>query len=100
MYSLQSTVKDLFAVHEYSINQYYFGKTFGKELDMDLVVVHNNAEKPAIDNIKEDISALFNKFFIYSLSVTFMSISEREKRNRLADKFVLKILASVSSSKR
>lgn len=97
VHSLKSKVEALFTVHEYSISQYYFWKVFGKDLEMDLVIVHNNAEKIILDQIKEEISTLFNWFFIHSLSVTFMSISERQQRNRLADKFVLKILATVQS---
>ncbi len=95
LYALKAEVEKLFEQHEFSIDQYFFGKVFGKNLDMDLVLIHSNAEKPILEQIKSEISDLFTKYFIYNLSVTFMSTSEWEKRYRLADKFVLKILGTI-----
>jgi hypothetical protein len=41
------------------IEKYFFGKSFGINLDMDLVVIYKNLEKPQIDKIKESISDIF-----------------------------------------
>ena len=49
-------------------------------------------EKPQIDELKNWISELFREFFIENASIVFMSAEEREKRYRLADKFVLQVM--------
>lgn len=49
-------------------------------------------EKPQIDELKNWISELFREFFIENASIVFMSAEEREKRYRLADKFVLQVI--------
>ena len=49
-------------------------------------------EKPQIDELKNKIAELFREFFIENISVVFMSTEEREKRYRLADKFVLQVI--------
>jgi len=64
---------------------------------MDLVVIYKNCEKPQIDAIKESINNVFKKFFIEIVSVVFMSNEEREKRYRLADKFVVNIMRNVGN---
>lgn len=98
LHALQEELQGLSLMHEFSIGQYFFGKTFWKDLDMDLVLIHNNAEKPVLDQIKSEISDIFAKYFIHTLSVTFMSTSEWQKRYRLADKFVLKILGTIDKT--
>jgi hypothetical protein len=74
------------------ISKYYFGKRFGANLDMDLIVIYKNLEKPQIDKIKDCINEIFRDYFIETVSVVFMSAEERDKRYRLADRFVLQIL--------
>ncbi len=59
---------------------------------MDIVVVYKNLEKPQIDAMKEAINDIFRSYYIELVSVVFMSHEEREKRYRLADRFVLHIL--------
>ena len=49
-------------------------------------------EKPQIDELKNWISELFREFFIENASIVFMSAEERERRYRLADKFVLQVI--------
>jgi hypothetical protein len=77
------------------IDQYYFGKKFNIDLEMDLVVVYKNCEKPQIDMIKENINEIFRSYFIESVSVVFMHIEEWQKRDRLADRFVLQIMRHI-----
>jgi hypothetical protein len=81
------------------IHSYYFGKRFGANIDMDLVVIYKNCEKPQIDMIKDSINNAFKKFLIEIVSVVFMSHEDREKRYRLADKFVLNIMRNVADVK-
>lgn len=83
---------NLFSTYEVMIEKYFFGKSFGINLDMDLVVIYKNLEKPQIDKIKESISEIFRLYFIDTVNVVFMSLDEWNKRYRLADRFVLDII--------
>ena len=96
VYSLKSDLKKIFSEYEVMIHSYYFGKRFWVPLDMDLVVIYQNCEKPQTDMIKDAINNVFKNFFIDMVSVVFMSAQDREKRYRLADKFVLHIMKNVA----
>lgn len=89
---LKQELVELFDTYEFMIHKYFFGKRFGVGLDMDLIVVYKNLEKQQIAMIKDSISEIFRTYFIDTVSVVFMSMKEREKRYRLADRFVLQIL--------
>ncbi len=91
-HGLKWTLIDLFITYESMIEKYFFGKSFGINLDMDLVVIYKNLEKPQIEKIKESINNIFKWYFIGVVSVVFMSIDEWNKRYRLADRFVLDIM--------
>lgn len=91
-YGLKWELIDLFVTYEFMIEKYFFGKSFGINLDMDLVVIYKNLEKPQIDKIKESISDIFRWYFIEVVNVVFMSFDEWNKRYRLADRFVLDIM--------
>ncbi|MCK9466957.1 MAG: hypothetical protein M0P94_01380 [Candidatus Absconditabacterales bacterium] len=91
-FGLKSELIYLFSTYEFMIEKYFFGKSFGINLDMDLVVIYKNLEKPQIDKIKESISEIFRGYFIEIVNVVFMSLDEWNKRYRLADRFVLDIL--------
>lgn len=91
-YGLKLELVDLFTTYEFMIEKYFFGKSFGINLDMDLVVIYKNLEKPQIDKIKESISDIFRWYFIEVVNVVFMSLDEWNKRYRLADRFVLDIM--------
>lgn len=67
---------------------------------MDLVVIYKNCEKPLIEKIKENISEIFRDYFMEVVSVVFMPHEEREKRYRLADKFVLHIMRNVQETQK
>ncbi|MCX6824606.1 MAG: hypothetical protein NTY80_00130 [candidate division SR1 bacterium] len=94
-FGLQNDIINLFTTYEVMIDQYYFGKKFNIDLEMDLVVIYKNCEKPQIDMIKENINEIFRKYFIEVVSVVFMNIEERQKRDRLADRFVIQIKKSL-----
>lgn len=90
-FGLQNDLITLFTTYEVMIDQYYFGKKFNIDLEMDLVVVYKNCEKPQIDMIKDQINEIFRSYFIEVVSVVFMSLEEWQKRDRLADRFVIQI---------
>lgn len=92
---LKQKLIELFQTYDIIIDKYYFWKRFGMNLEMDLVVVYKNAEKPQIDKVKEEINSIFREYFIEIVYVVFMSNEEREKRYRLADRFVLQIMRSI-----
>ena len=91
-YALKHDLISLFKQYEIMIPKYYFGKTFGVPLDMDLIVIYKNLEKPQIDSIKESINDIFRSYYIEVVSLVFMSHEEWEKRYRLADRFVMQIM--------
>ena len=90
--SLKSELTKLFDEYSVMIDKYFLWKFFGVPLDMDIVIIYKNMEKPQIDSLKSSISEIFREFFIEKVSVVFMSADEREKRYRLADKFVLQVI--------
>ena len=74
------------------IDKYFFGKRFGADIDMDLVITYKNCEKPQLDLIKDQINDIFRNYYIETVAVVFMSLEEWQKRYRLADRFVLQIM--------
>lgn len=94
-FSLKQELINIFKTYDVMIDKHFFWKRFWFDLDMDLVVVYKNAEKPQIDQIKNEINDIFRHYFIDIVYVVFMSAEEREKRYRLADRFVLQIMRSI-----
>lgn len=92
---LKNDLTTLFTTYEVMIDQYYFGKKFNIDLEMDLVVIYKNCEKPQIDMIKQNIDEIFRSYFIDMASVVFMGLEEWQKRDRLADRFVIQIKKSL-----
>ena len=90
--ALKSNLTSLFDTYSIMINKYFLWKIFWVPLDMDIVIIYQNMEKPQIDELKSWIADLFREFFIENASIVFMSAEEREKRYRLADKFVLQVI--------
>lgn len=90
--ALKSNLTSLFNTYSIMINKYFLGKIFWVPIDMDIIIIYQHMEKPQIDKLKSWISELFREFFIENASIVFMSLDEREKRYRLADKFVLQIM--------
>jgi len=96
---LKQDIVNLFETYQVMIDQYFFGKKFGMNLDMDLVVIYKNCDKMLTDQIKEEINNIFRNYHIELISMVFMPKEEREKRNRLADRFVLQIIRSLPTPK-
>lgn len=96
LYTLETDLLALFETYTYMIDQHFLWHIFGKDLELDLVVIHKNVEKPTLDAIKESIGNLFRNYFIETAQVVFMSLEEYQRRYRLADKFVLQLMRSKS----
>jgi hypothetical protein len=92
IYALQKDINQLFDGHKNKIETCYPGKSFGYDIEPDLVLVHNNCSKEELDSIKKEISKLFGTYFINMVYITCLSSTEREQRYRLADRFVLSIM--------
>ena len=90
--ALKSNLIQLFESYSIMIERYFWGKRFGVALDMDLIVIYKHMEKPQIEEMKNAIGEIFRDFFIENVSIVFMSAEEREKRYRLADRFVLQVM--------
>lgn len=91
-YSFKMDLINLFSTYESMIDKYFFWKCFWIDLDMDLVVIYKNVEKEQTSKIREDIWNIFKEYFIETWNVVFMSLEEREKRYRYADRFALDIM--------
>jgi hypothetical protein len=96
LYTLERDLFGLFDKYTYMVDQYFLGRVFGRDMELDLVLIHKNCEKPVLDSIKEEITFLFRDYFIETAQVTFMSLEEFQRRYRLADKFVLQLMRSKS----
>ena len=90
--ALKANLTNLFYEYSIMIDKYFLWKSFWVPLDMDIIIIYHHMDKPQIDILKSWISDLFREFFIENASVVFMSTEEREKRYRLADKFVLQVM--------
>lgn len=87
----------LFEKQQHQIVRYFWGDRFGKQIGMDLILIYEQLDKQQIDQLKVEISEIFRQFWIESASIVFMSQEEREKRYRLADRFVLQVMRFYSS---
>lgn len=94
-FGLRRDVTELFETYQVMIDKYFFGKRFGTDIEPDLVIIYKNCEKPQIEAIKDQINEIFRSYFIETVSVVFMSLDERQKRYRLADRFVLQIMKHI-----
>jgi len=97
--ALKASLISLFDTYSVMINKHFLWKIFGIPLDMDIIIIYQHMEKPQIDELKNWIANLFRDFYIENASVVFMSAEEREKRYRLADKFVLQVLRYYPNAK-
>ena len=96
LYTLERNLFTLFDKYTYMVDQYFLWRIFWKDMELDLVLIYKNCEKPILDSIKEEITLLFRDYFIETAQVTFMSLEEFQRRYRLADKFVLQLMRSKS----
>jgi len=105
LHNIKQWLTKLFLENEEIINKYYRWNRFGNNIDMDLIILYkdnkednNNKQEKTINKIKEEISNIFSNNFIEIVSVVFMSSTERDKRHRLADRFVLNIMKNIKTT--
>lgn len=90
--ALQSELGKHFEANKSRIETYYRGDKFGKPIGMDIIIIYHEHQKEAMEELKKLISEIFRAYRIESVSVVFMSSEDREKRYRLADRFVLQVM--------
>jgi len=90
--TLKANLEELFHNNKNHIFQYFRGKKFGINLEMDMIVIVKDETKEELATIKKQISDIFSDYFIENVSIVFMPQSEREKRYRLSDRFVLQVM--------
>ena len=72
----------------------FFGKMFGRDLDIVLVVLFTEHGDELREKIKSDMEELFRQYLIEHTIITLMSKTEFDRRYRVADKFVLNLMRS------
>lgn len=101
LYSIKSDLIKEFDEIWSHIHNYYFGNIFWNNInDIDLIVIHKDLWEEQIETIKTNISNIFQKSLIKQVYVVFMSHAEREKRYRLADRFVLSIMRQLPENQK
>lgn len=90
--SLREELVFLFSKYSVMIDKFFPWKRFWIPLEMDLVVIYQHMERPQLDQLKNEIAQIFRNFLIENVSIVFMTKDDREKRYRLADKFVLQVM--------
>ena len=94
LYMLQCDIQAYHEEHDMMIARTFFGKMFGKKLDIDLVVLFTEHGDEMRDQIKNDMENLFREYLIEHTVITLMSKTEFDRRYRVADKFVLNLMRS------
>ncbi len=89
--SLKHDLKNLFNAQGTIKHQFWWDK-FGTALGIDLIIIHEAMDKEQIDPLKSQINEIFREYWIESVSMVFMSAEERDRRYRLADRFVLQVM--------
>ncbi len=92
LYSLRTELVSYFSTLTLETQKCYLWKLFGKELEVDLVLIYQEWVKEQLTEVKEQITEIFRKYLIELVNVSFMSCDEFDKRYRLADKFVLQLM--------
>lgn len=75
--------------------KYYLWKLFDRNIDVDLVVLHNDeSDQNELDELKSLITQAFKVYMIDPAYFVFMTNAEFDKRTKMADKFALSVLRS------
>jgi DNA-binding MarR family transcriptional regulator len=98
IYTLQHDLRSYFGTQWGMIEKFFWGKLFGVQLEMDLVLIYQPEAQVHLDAIKEEINNIFRVYLIEYVSVVFMTVPDFEKRYRLADKFVLHLMRQTKTS--
>jgi len=95
LYALEKDITTLLKTYEMMIDRHYLGKTFGFNIEADIILIYKNCENQQLERIKEEVGHMFKNYFIDIMYITCMSQKERDQRYRLADRFVLSIMREV-----
>lgn len=90
--SLKQDLIKLFENYWDHIINYYRWDRFWKIIWTDIVILYKEMSKEDMEKLKWDISECCRKYKIENISLAAMNTEEREKRYRLADRFVLKVI--------
>ena len=90
--SLKQDLTKLFQSYWENIINYYWWDRFWKQIGTDIVILYKEMSKEDMEKLKWEISECCRKYKIENISLAPMSTEEREKRYRLADRFVLKVI--------
>lgn len=94
LYMIKIELEEYFQSHELLIKKRYFGQLFWAKLDVDIVIIYDVHATDHLQKIKDDVARLFDWYLLRSdyNKLVLMSLSEFDKRYRLADKFVLQLM--------
>ncbi len=98
LFSLELDIKKIFDDNKDIIEDFYLWKVFWINIEMDIIILYGNIKNDSekLSAIKENINKIFNKYFIWTVTIVSMSYSERQKRYKLADRFVLNIIKNLN----
>lgn len=89
---LKSELEQWFRQYPEKLLHRYRGDRFWKMIGMDIILLYDWLTKEEIDQIKITMNETFRGYWIETISVVFMSKEERDRRYRLADRFVLQVM--------
>jgi hypothetical protein len=72
LYMLQYDLREYFGEHEMFVKEYFLGKLWGKDLDMDLVVVYTPHATDYLTDMKHKIEEIFNEYLLEHVTVWYM----------------------------
>ena len=99
LYMIHKDLEEYLQEHAFMIKKRYFGQLFGASVEVDLVLIYHATAVEYLWKIKEDIDRLLDSYLVRSdqNKLVMLSVSEFDKRYRLADKFVLQLMRECKS---
>lgn len=79
--------------YDYIVEDYFFCDFFvGSTVGVDIVIVYKKVDNAFLDEIKKAIETFHKWFFVDDCKIAFMLQAEYERRQRLADRFVVELM--------
>jgi hypothetical protein len=75
-------LKNIFEAYKDLVLVVYFGQLFMYPVEVDLVIIYQDELKAKLDALKLEIDNLFQKYFINTIKVSFLPISNYRKLYR------------------
>ena len=88
LYSIMEDLKNIFEAYKDLVLVVYFGQLFMYPVEVDLVIIYQDELKAKLDALKLEIDNLFQKYFINTIKVSFLPISNYRKLYRCWDRFI------------